>query len=161
MIRTNVSSTGVQRWGANVRRLPLLVLVLLGLGTATACESTSQDRDQVIALVNASRAASGLAPLREHPVLSLKADAWARHLRDICDLEHSKLSDGAPDEWLKLGENVGYGGTISQIHDAYLNSPGHRANIMDPAYTTMGAAAVYGNCGGQTRVFTVQEFMKS
>jgi len=161
VIGTNVSPTGVQRWGRNARRLPLLVLLLLGIGTATACESTAQDRGEVIALVNASRAKAGLPALREHPVLSLKADAWARHLRDICDLEHSKLSDGAPDEWLKLGENVGYGGTISQIHEAYLNSPGHRANIMDPAYTSMGAAAVYGTCNGQTRVFTVQEFMKS
>lgn len=115
----------------------------------------------MIDLVNASRVGAGLPPLREHAVLSLKADRWARHLRDLCDLEHSELADGAPREWLKLGENVGYGGTIAQIHEAYLNSPSHRANIMDPSYTSMGAAAVYGTCSGQQRVFTVQEFMKS
>jgi uncharacterized protein YkwD len=69
------------------------------------------------------------------------------------------LSDGAPSTWLKLGENVGYGGTIAAIHEAYLNSPGHRANIMDPTFTEIGAAAVWGDCEGQHRVFTVQEFM--
>src|SRR5690606_1923641 len=103
----------------------------------------------------------GLRPLKENLALSVKADNWAKHLRDICNLEHSKLSDGAPREWLKLGENVGYGGSIAQVHDAYLKSPGHRANIMDPSFTSMGTAAVWGECDGFHRVFTVHEFMKS
>ena len=135
----------------------LLVLV----GFTSGCESTDQERNEVIALVNQSRAENGLAQLKPDVALDIKADAWAQHLRDVCALSHSKLSDGAPNQWLKLGENVGYGGTIAQIHDAYLNSPGHRANIMDPAYNSIGAAAVWGDCDGQHRVFTVQVFMKS
>ncbi len=127
----------------------------------SACESTTADRAEVIRLVNESRQANGLGTVSENYVLDVKADNWARHLRDICDLEHSKLSSGAPPEWEKLGENVGYGGAIGQIHEAYLNSPGHRANIMDAAFSSMGAAAVYGTCNGQQRVFTVQVFMKS
>jgi len=132
------------------------------LGTTAGCESTSADRGLVIKLVNQSRASQGLRPLKENIKLDLKADKWAQHLRDVCDLSHSRLDDGAPEEWLKLGENVGYGGSIEIVHNAYLNSPGHRANIMDPAYTSMGAAAVWGTCpDGSHRVFTVQEFMKS
>ena len=135
----------------------LFVLV----GFTAGCESTEEERNEVIALVNQSRAENGLPQLKADVTLDMKADAWAQHLRDVCALSHSKLSDGAPKQWLKLGENVGYGGTISQIHDAYLASPGHRANIMDPAYDSMGAAAVWGDCDGQHRVFTVQVFMKS
>lgn len=131
------------------------------LGASTGCESIDRERDEVIALVNRSRAENGLGQLKHNITLDLKADAWAQRLRDACNLSHSKLSDGAPRQWLKLGENVGYGGTISQIHDAYLNSPGHRANILDPVYNSMGAAAVWGDCDGQHRVFTVQVFMKS
>ncbi len=116
----------------------------------------------VISEVNASRAAAGLPAVRENLQLDEKADAWARHLRDVCDLSHSHLSEGAPGNWLKLGENVGYGGDIAQVHDAYMNSPGHRANILDPAFQWVGTAAVWGNCpDGSHRVFTVQEFMKS
>ncbi|MCC6226324.1 MAG: transporter [Microthrixaceae bacterium] len=127
---------------------------------ASACESTPVDRNEVIAEVNASRAEAGLPPLRENLTLDRKADAWAQRLRDSCSLSHSKLSDGAPEEWMKLGENVGYGGTIAQVHDAYMNSPGHRANILDPSFTSMGAAAVWGTCpDGTHRVFTVHEFM--
>ena len=112
-----------------------LIIALAGLllvGTLTsACESTPADRTAVIDYVNASRAKAGLPPLRENVTLDRKADAWAQHLRDVCDLSHSKLSDGAPSDWMKLGENVGYGGTIDQVHVAYMNSPGHRANILD------------------------------
>lgn len=132
------------------------LLVTVGL---VGCESTKADRAAVINLVNQSRAAAGRAPLQENYQLDLKADAWARHLRDICRLAHSRLSDGAPSNWTKLGENVGMGGSIVQVHQAYMNSSGHRRNILDPAFTQMGAGAVWGKCGGYTRVFTVQVFM--
>ncbi len=146
-------------------RLRTMSCVLLGafmlIGLTAGCESTKEDTREVIRLVNQSRASAGLASLRENDALDRKADAWAAKLRDRCALSHSQLSDGAPDEWLKLGENVGFGGTIAQVHEAYLNSPGHRANIMDPSFNSMGGAAVYGTCDGQRRVFTVQVFMKS
>ena len=128
---------------------------------ATGCESLDTERTEVISRINETRISQGLQPLRSNVVLSLKADRWARQLRDLCDLKHSKLSDGAPKQWLKLGENVGYGGSIGIVHDAYLNSPGHRANILDPEFNQVGAAAVWGQCEGQTRVFTVQVFMKA
>jgi uncharacterized protein YkwD len=151
--------------GGTLRRTRVMIALagLFLLGTLTAaCESTPADRTAVIDLVNQSRANAGLRPLRENVTLDRKADAWAQRLRDVCDLSHSKLSDGAPSDWMKLGENVGYGGTIEQVHVAYMNSPGHRANILDPSFTSMGAAAVWGNCpDGSRRVFTVQEFMHS
>lgn len=136
--------------------------VIIVLGVTTSCESVPAERNQVIRLVNQSRAQYGLRPLRENLQLSIKADVWAQRLRDVCDLSHSELDQGAPGDWIKLGENVGYGGNIDQVHVAYMNSPGHRANILDPAFTQMGAAAVWGTCpDGTTRVFTVQEFMKN
>ena len=137
------------------------MLGIIALFVAAACESKPEERAAVINLVNDTRIAHGLKPLEENVQLDMKADDWAVHLRNICDLEHSHLADGAPGNWLKLGENVGYGGDIAQVHDAYLNSPGHRANILDASYTSMGAAAVWGNCDGWHRVFTVQVFMKS
>jgi uncharacterized protein YkwD len=150
---------------ATVRKKQPLVLLLASmvalLAFTVGCESTAHDRNEVMSLINQSRVAAGLRPLQENVTLAIKADKWAQHLRDICDLKHSRLSDGAPREWLKLGENVGYGGSIAQVHDAYLNSPGHRANILDPSFTSMGTAAVWGDCNGFRRVFTVQEFMKS
>jgi uncharacterized protein YkwD len=144
-----------------LKRILGLAMMVLAVAGATACETTREDRNEVISLINQSRAAAGIGALRENGALNNKADAWAQHLRDICSLEHSRLADGAPPEWLKLGENVGFGGTIAQVHEAYLNSPGHKANIMDRSFNYVGAAAVWGTCDGHRRVFTVQVFMKA
>jgi len=144
-----------------LRRLLSVVAVTLAVvGFGAGCESTEAERNEVISRVNRTRVDNGLPELTANVTLSIKADAWARKLRDECGLSHSRLSDGAPKEWNFLGENVGYGGTIDQVHEAYLDSPGHRANIVDPKFTTMGAAAVWGDCNGQRRVFTVQVFMQ-
>lgn len=137
-----------------------ILVACLGSGLLTSCESTKPDRDAVINAVNASRKAAGLAPLVENVTLDIKADSWAQHMRNVCDISHSVLREGAPANWKKLGENVGRGGTIAVVHDAYMNSPGHRANILDPAFNQMGAAAVWGNCKGARTVFTVHVFMK-
>jgi uncharacterized protein YkwD len=137
-----------------------LVAVLMLAGTLTACESNKAELDAVRNSINASRAAAGLPPLRENVTLDVKADRWAQTLRNACRIWHSNLADGAPPEWRKLGENVGMGGSIQQVHDAYMRSPGHRANILDPAFNQVGTAAVWGNCNGHRTVFTVQVFMK-
>jgi uncharacterized protein YkwD len=140
--------------------LAVLAVVLLS-GTLTSCESTKADRDAVRNYVNDSRARAGLPPLGENVNLDVKADEWAQTLRNACRIWHSNLADGAPSNWQKLGENVGMGGSIAQIHIAYMNSPGHRANILDPSYTAIGTAAVWGSCNGYSTVFTVQEFMRN
>lgn len=141
--------------------MALAVAVLALVGATTGCETIAAERGAVLSLVNASRAEHGLAPLAGNATLDAKADAWAAKLRTSCRLSHSRLSDGAPRDWQVLGENVGVGATIASVHDAYLNSPGHRRNILDARYTSMGAAAVWGTCDGQRRVFTVQVFMRS
>ncbi len=147
--------------GTTFRFIMALLALAFGAVTLSSCESTESDRLAVIGAVNWTRAQNGLPALAEHVTLSMKADAWAVQLRDECNIRHSTLSDGAPPEWRKLGENVGRGGNIEQVHTAYLNSPGHRANIVDPSFTSMGAGAVWGTCNGQRTVFTVQVFMRS
>lgn len=143
------------------RLFAALLALIVASGLLASCESTDAERGEVLSLINSSRAAEGLAPVVGSLTLDMKADAWAQKIRNDCALSHSKLSDGAPSNWKKLGENVGYAGSIGQVHAAYLNSAGHRANIMDPAFNEAGTAAVWGTCNGQQRVFTVQVFMKS
>jgi uncharacterized protein YkwD len=154
---TTSSTSGRRRL---IRRTAYALVGALLVLTIAGCESTPADRAQVMDLVNQARAQNGVRPLRENYQLDVKADSWAQHIRNACALSHSTLSDGAPSGWTKLGENVGYGGDINQVQVAYMNSPGHRANILDPGFSQIGTAAVWGNCGGYHRVFTVQEFMQ-
>lgn len=164
MTRAPVPTTRHRTASRRARRWITALVTVLGLslasGALTSCEAVDPERAQVRDLINQSRAEAGLSQLAPNAILDLKADLWAQNLRSICALKHSRLADGAPPNWYKLGENVGKGGSIPQIHTAYLNSPSHRANIMDPVFTQVGTAAVWGNCNGYRTVFTVQEFMK-
>lgn len=132
--------------------------LLVGL---TSCETTDADRDAVVNEINQTRSQHGLRQLHQHVTLNIKADEWAQNMRNRCQISHSVLKQGAPPEWRKLGENVGRGGSVAVVHQAYLNSPGHRANILDSSYTHVGAGAVWGECNGARTLFTVQVFMRA
>ncbi len=138
----------IRRLGRAVAATAVFVVLLTGcLGPA---------QQEAADLVNNTRAGHGLAPLRHHGHLQEKAQAWAEQLAREGGLRHSRLSDGVPGCWRRLGENVGYGGTISAVHQAYLGSPGHRATILNPSFDAMGTGvATNGN-----RTYTVQVFMQ-
>jgi len=131
----------------------LTVVAVLVLSSCTPQQETAMD------LVNKTRAEHGLDPLYPHNGAMEKAQEWAEHLakQDGAVLKHSKLSDGVPGQWLKIGENVGYGGSIEIVQNAYMNSSGHRANILDPSFNFMGVGVVEREDG---YVFTVQVFVK-
>jgi len=155
------AAPGPPRRGRRAVTLLATVAAMMMLsGVLTSCETTTGDRNEVIAHINYSRAQAGVSPLAENAELNTKADAWASRLRDDCNIYHSRLADGAPQGWQKLGENVGRGGDISGVHQAYMNSPGHRRNILDPSFNLVGTGAVWGTCDGYRTVFTVQVFMR-
>jgi uncharacterized protein YkwD len=105
--------------------------------------------------LNADRIANGRAGLMPDGYLANKAQAWADQLARDGYLHHSSLPAGVPNCWTELGENVGYGGSIAAVENAYMHSAPHRANILNGAFTK-GAVGV-AIAGG--RVYTVQEFM--
>jgi uncharacterized protein YkwD len=89
-------------------------------------------------LVNDERAAAGLTPLSPSPHVYAKAQAWAEELAGTGKLSHSRLADTMPEGYLKIGENVGRGPGIGDIHTAFMASPGHRVNVLDPEYNWIG-----------------------
>ena len=138
-----------------VLRLAIAALLVLMMGmTLTSCRTSEQAR--VAELVNQTRAQYGRSYLRDNLQLDNKAQAWAEHLANANTLAHSNLPSGISYQWRSLAENVGYGGSVEQVHTAYLNSAGHRANILDPRWNYMGTGVAWR--GG--RVFTVQVFMQ-
>jgi hypothetical protein len=56
-----------------------------------------------------------------------------------------------------LGENVGMGGDVAGLHDALMNSPHHRENILDPAFNQVGIGVIVS--GGT--VFVTEDFLHS
>lgn len=109
-----------------------------------------------IGRINGLRASRGLGALQQHPVLTAKAQAWAAHMAATGCLCHSNLSDGVTVGWHKLGENVGHGPSVASLHDAFVNSPAHQANMLDGAFGYVGVGVAYG--GGQ--MWVAEEFMQ-
>ena len=75
---------------------------------------------------------------------TLKAQAWAEHLAGIDRREQSKLSSGISYRWRSLGENVGVGSSIASVHQSYMDSSGHRANIPSNKFNDVGTGCATG-----------------
>jgi uncharacterized protein YkwD len=65
------------------------------------------------------------------------------------------LTAGLNFNWRVLGENVGYGGSVASVCDAFLKSATHRANVLDRRFTLVGVGVAL---DGQGRTFVVEQF---
>jgi uncharacterized protein YkwD len=138
------------------RRTALAAVVLVAaFSLLTAC--LSPDQDQVRIAMNNDRVAYGLGALSVQMDAQNKAQAWAQKLASENTLYHSNLPDGINVRWCSLGENVGYGPSISAIETGYMNSPGHKANILNTTWNGVGTGVAYNG----DRVFTVQVFIQT
>lgn len=132
---------------------------LLAVPTASA-QSPTRDfgaESGFLASLNAQRAGAGLAPLQLNGSMTAAADGWALSMANGSFLAHANdIVSGTPAGWTKVGENVGRGQSVASLTSAFMNSPGHRANIMDPAYTHVGIAVYTHPTDG--RIYTTHRF---
>ena len=107
--------------------------------------------EQVASLVNKERAANGLAPLSLNAKLSNVARAKSQDMHDKRYFSHTSPTYGSPFDMLRTfnityraaGENIAMGySTPKAVVDGWMNSPGHRANILNTAYTQIGVGYV-------------------
>lgn len=133
----------------------LVATVLCAVALLTGCLRSTQN--QVLSELNADRTAHNLRALSVQADAQNKAQAWAEKLARENKLYHSTLSDGIRVKWCSLGENVGYGPNVPAIEDAYMNSSGHRANILSTKWNGVGV----GYATNGSRVYTVQFFIKT
>ena len=140
--------------------LVVAALALAGLAAAPVSaspEDPAADEAAFVAALNATRAKGGLPPMTVDVELRSLARDWAQHQADAGTISHANpISAGVTADWLKLGENVGMGGTVTAIMNAFIKSPGHYANIMDPEFTRVGEGVVWSG----TTLFTTHRFMK-
>ena len=127
-----------------LRRLTLALVVVLvasSLGPVTALGSPS-DEARFVDLMNASRRAAGLAPLTVDPDLIPDARRHTAEMIERGDIFHSSSAElaGATSGWTLLGENVGMGPNPDILHQAFMNSASHRANILG-AFNYVGVGA--------------------
>jgi len=121
---------------------------------------------QVIQLVNEERAKAGLKPLRANWQLSRVARHKSWDMRDKNYFSHTSPTFGDPFAMMKAyrinysyaGENIAMGQTsAAQVMKGWMNSSGHRQNILNPNFTEIGVGYAE---GGQGRYYWTQMFIK-
>jgi uncharacterized protein YkwD len=130
--------------GRKLVKVVVAAVVTLGAvagSTAFAAPAFASPSGDLAAATNASRAAAGLPGLRVDGQLSAVAQAWANHLAAANALSHNGALRGQVSNWTNLGENVGMAADIPSVQRAFMNSPEHRANILNSKYTLMGVGS--------------------
>ncbi len=112
---------------------------------------TGSYESQVADLVNKERAAQGLPALKFNTALSRVAEAKAADLRDNNYFAHTSPTYGSPFDMMKsfgisytaAGENIAKGyRSPAAVMDGWMNSSGHRANILNSNFTEIGVGYV-------------------
>lgn len=135
----------------------IVLLVVLSSAFPASANAVS-DEAEFVSLVNDLRASQGLSQLRVDPQLTQLARSWTTSLSTTGELSHSPdLAVGLTQSWLKLGENVGVSpeGELGRLFEAFVNSPSHYANLIDPNYDSIGVGVVYRD----GRMWTTHRFM--
>ena len=110
---------------------------------------------RILADTNAARRNVGLPALKLNTAVSKVAYAWSKKQYTNRKMSHNpSYSTQIPAGWRSAGENVAYGYSYTKVTRAWLDSPGHRANILSRSFTDIGIG--YFEKGGQryyTQVF--------
>lgn len=128
-------------------------------GSADTTEP-SKFASEVVALVNKERANAGLKPLTVHAKLTTMAVDKAKDMSDNNYFSHTSPTHGSPFDMMKAygisfgyaGENIAKGQrTPQEVMNSWMNSQGHRENILSPNFTMIGVGYYNG--------YWVQEFI--
>lgn len=117
----------------------------------TTDEAVRAYEREVIRLVNAERTQRGLVPLTENWELSRVARWKSQDMKDARYFSHTSPTYGTPFQMIRAfglsyrsaGENIAMGyATPAAVVEGWMNSAGHRANILNASYTQIGVGYV-------------------
>ncbi len=124
--------------------------------------------DDIIDATNKRRIEAGLPPLRANALLTATAVIKTEDMINLEYFEHaspsgvtvSDLGKKVGYDYLIMGENLALGNfeNADDLLDAWMNSEGHRANIMSNLYQEIGVYAAKGTFEGREVWFAVQHF---
>jgi len=123
--------------------------------------------DEIISLVNQARKDEGLKPLMKNDLLVKSAEMKANDMKDKEYFEHIS-PEGVPPwffveqagyKYKTVGENLAEGFFSAQsVHQGWMNSPGHRANILSPDFREIGVAIVESQLNGRRNYLIIEHF---
>jgi Ca2+-binding RTX toxin-like protein len=141
----------------------------------------SEYESQMLALINAERAAHGLAPLRLNGRLNSSSETHSRWMLNEDVFSHDGAAGSDPGDrmrdagyqftgswtwgenisWQSLGGAAGISDEVVAMHNSLMASPGHRANILNPNFVEIGIGIEIGTMGSWPAVIVTQNFARS
>ncbi|MES1240116.1 MAG: CAP domain-containing protein [Acidobacteriota bacterium] len=125
-------------------------------------------RSEMIASVNAARKKAGLRPVTGNALLDKAAQRHAEDMLARGYFAHQSPSGttvrerarSAGYDWVTIGENIAFGQTsVAEVMETWLDSPGHRKNILTPAFAELGVGVAMGRgSDGKYQIYWVQNF---
>ncbi len=158
-----------------LRKVALVVYSLLlvfvnsfgGVFGIDQAQASSISQSNIIKLTNQERAANGLNTLKENSALAAAALAKANNMFSAQYWDHFGPNGETPWQFIRAegynyvyaGENLAKGFQTSEgVHEAWMASPTHAANIMSASYMDIGVAVVQGVLLGKQTTLVVQMF---
>lgn len=128
-----------------LRRCLLVAATLLAIGgpLAVSRAEASETAADLTAMTNADRARLGLRPLATANDIQSLAQQRATEMARSGRLAHTSNLGTKVSGWKRLGENVGRGPNLRDIQTAFMASPSHRENIVDPGFTQLGVGVTW------------------
>ena len=127
-------------WSRRAASLVAVALCLFALAPAAGADTDTEA--EFLSKINATRAAHGLGALQIDGALRSHARVHTGDMADAGEIYHSteaELISAGGTGWSGLAENVGKGQSPASLHDAFMASPPHRANILgDYNYVGIG-----------------------
>jgi hypothetical protein len=122
-----------------VASFAVAVTVAVGaLAAAAPAAHASSEESQFVSLTNSARGSRGMRSYAVSGDLVTVARRHAQRMAAKHDIYHNPNLGNEVSGWQAVGENVGMGGDASSIHQAFMNSAPHRANILDGDFTQVG-----------------------
>jgi uncharacterized protein YkwD/uncharacterized membrane protein required for colicin V production len=126
------------------------------LGYTTASKPSPKDEEEMIVMINAERIARKLEPLSMNPAAREVARAYSNDLFARGYFSHISREGLTPFQRMQqgkvkyniAGENLALAPTLQLAHQGLMNSPGHRANILNPEYRSVGIGIMDGGSYG-------------
>lgn len=184
MVGRRTAGTGWPRLGLSmVAGALLLAIASLSAGATPAPEGTEDATpalplpdptararrifaEEVVQLTNAARTKEGLGPLQPNEYLMQSAQAYAQVLAPGTCFAHDcppvpsqreRIAQAGYGGWKRIGENIAAGDrTAEAVVAGWLESPGHRGNILKPEFTEIGVGVASGD--GKYGIYWVQVF---
>jgi hypothetical protein len=126
-----------------VAALALGLFVMLGAGQLSGATAAGDAyASSFVAKANAERGNRGLKPYVVKADLAAVAARHSARMAKANSLYHNPNLGSEVSGWQVVGENVGNGGTVDSIHQALMDSPTHRANILARDYIEIGVGTV-------------------